>query len=124
MRQHAGGHRSRHWADHEGGAGTGVETVIDGVHPGTGRPTTGTPIPDWEALTAVAEAVPLLPGIRPQSLRIPTKPQSWDIALTDVEPMPLEVNFGDDFNLAKLASGTGVLDANHREHLRRCGYRL
>jgi hypothetical protein len=93
--------------------GTGVETVIDGVHPGTGRPTTGTPIPDWEALKAVVAAARLLPGIGTQS---------WGIALTDVGPMPLEVNFGDDLTLAKLASG--VLDTNYREHLRRCGYRL
>ena len=31
--------------------GTGVEMVIDGVHPDTGRPITGTPIRDWESLT-------------------------------------------------------------------------
>ena len=29
--------------------GTGVEMAIDGVHPDTGRPITGTPIPDWES---------------------------------------------------------------------------
>ena len=96
--------------------GTGVEMAIDGVHPDTGRPITGTSIPDWESLTALATAAArLLPGIRTQS---------WDIALTDAGPVPLEVNFGGDLNLTQLASGAGVLDATYREHLRCCGYRL
>ena len=96
--------------------GTGVEMVIDGVNPDTGRPIPGTPIPDWESLTArVTKAARLLPG---------TRTQSCDIALTDAGPMPLEVNFGGDLNLAQLASGAGVLDTIYRAHLRCCGYRL
>ena len=96
--------------------GTGVETVIDGVHPDTGRPITGTAIPDWEALSTLVElAARLFPGIRTQS---------WDIALTDKGPIPLEVNFGGDLNLTQLASGKGVLDDTYREHLRSCGYRF
>jgi hypothetical protein len=96
--------------------GTSAEMVIDGVHPDTGRPITGTPIPDWESLKAlVTKAARLLPGIRTQS---------WDVALTDAGPVPLEVNFGGDLNLTQLASGAGVLDATYREHLRYCGYRF
>ncbi len=96
--------------------GTAAEMVIDGVHPDTGRPITGTPIPDWESLTAlVTKAARLVPGIRTQS---------WDVALTDAGPVPLEVNFGGDLNLTQLASGAGVLDATYREHLRYCGYRF
>ena len=63
----------------------------------------------------VKEAARLLPGIRTQS---------WDIALTDAGPVPLEVNFGGDLNLAQLAAGAGVLDETYREHLRTCGYRI
>ena len=96
--------------------GTGAEMVIDGVHPDTGRSLTGTSVPDWESLTAlVTEAARLLPGIRTQS---------WDIALTDAGPVPFEVNFGGDLNLAQLASGVGVFDATYRAHLQCCGYRF
>jgi hypothetical protein len=96
--------------------GTGAEMVIDRVHPDTCRPITGTPIPDWESLTALATtAAALLPGIRTQS---------WDIALTDAGPVPLEVNFGGDLNLTQLALAACVLDATYREHPRHCGYRL
>ena len=96
--------------------GTGAEMTVDDVHPDTGRTITGTPIPDWPRLTdLVREAAGLLPGIRTQS---------WDIALTDAGPIPLEVNFGGDLNLSQLASGVGVLDDVYREHLRACGYRF
>lgn len=88
--------------------------TIDGRHPDTGRPIVGTPIPDWADLPAlVTEAARLLPGT-----------QSWDIALTDAGPVPLEVNFSGDLNLAELAAGAGVLDETYREHLRTCGYRI
>ncbi len=90
--------------------------TIDGRHPDTDRPIVGTPAPDWTDLLAlVREAARMLPGIRTQS---------WDIALTDAGPVPLEVNFGDDLNLAQLAAGAGVLDETYREHLRTCGYRI
>jgi hypothetical protein len=90
--------------------------TIAGRHPDTGQPLAGTPIPDWADLPAlVTEAARLLPGIRTQS---------WDIALTDAGPVPLEMNFGGDLNLAQLAAGTGVLDETYREHLRTCGYRI
>ena len=57
----------------------------------------------------------MLPGIRTQS---------WDIALADGGPVPLEVNFGGDLNLAQLAAGEGVLDDAFREHLQAAGYRF
>ncbi len=96
--------------------GTGAEMTVNGRHPDTGRPLVGTPIPDWEPLTVlVKEAARLLPGIRTQS---------WDIALTYAGPVPLEVNFGGDLNLAQLAASAGVLDETYREHLRTCGYRI
>lgn len=96
--------------------GTGVAMIVDGAHADTGRPIVGTPIPAWDNLTApVKEAARLLPGIRTQS---------WDIALTDAGPLPQEVNFGGDLNLAQLASGDRVLDEAYRDHLRGCGYRI
>jgi len=96
--------------------GTGAEMVVGSSHPDTGIPITGIWIPRWAALTALAvEAAKLLPAIRTQS---------WDIALTDAGPVPLEVNFGGDLNLAQLASGAGVLDERYRGHLHTCGYRL
>jgi Sugar-transfer associated ATP-grasp len=94
--------------------GTGADMAINVPHPDTGRPITGAAIPDWATLKMLVElAARLLPGIRAQS---------WDIALTDEGPMPLEVNFGGDLNLTQLASGKGVLDDTYREHLRSCGY--
>ena len=56
-----------------------------------------------------------LPGIRTRS---------WDVALTDSGPMLLEVNFGGDLNLARLAHGASVLDETYAEHLRQNGYWL
>jgi hypothetical protein len=96
--------------------GTGVGMAVNGGHPDTGRPIVGTAIPDWAALVALAkEASRLLPGIRTQS---------WDIAVSDAGPVPLEVNFGGDLNLAQLAHGAGVLDHRYAEHLQSCGYRI
>jgi hypothetical protein len=96
--------------------GSGADMAINVPHPDTGRPITGTAIPDWKALSALMElAARLFPGIRTQS---------WDIALTDKGPIALEVNFGGDLNLTQLASGKGVLDDTYREHLRSCGYRF
>lgn len=96
--------------------GTGAEMIVNPSHPNTDQPIVGTHIPEWGSLTTlVEEATRLLPAIRTQS---------WDIALTDAGPMPLEVNFGGDLNLAQLAFGKGVLDERYQEHLRACGYRL
>jgi hypothetical protein len=96
--------------------GSGADMAINALHPDTGCPITGTAILDWEALSRLVElAARLFPGIRTQS---------WDIALTDKGPIPLELNFGGDLNLTQLASGKGVLDDTYREHLRSCGYRF
>jgi hypothetical protein len=96
--------------------GTGADMAIDAQHPDTGQAITGTSIPAWQELTElVGRAARLLPAIRTQS---------WDIALTETGPVPLEANFGGDLNLAQLASGAGALDAAYSEHLRHCGYRL
>lgn len=96
--------------------GTGVELVLDEAHPDTGRTIVGTPVPDWQAVKdLVLAAAKVFPGIRTQS---------WDIALADVGPVLLEVNWGGDLNLPQLAHGTGVLDHRYVEHLRHCGYRI
>ncbi len=88
--------------------------ALNPLHPDTGRAIIGTAIPEWDRVAALAkEASRLLPGIRTQS---------WDIAVTNEGPMPLEVNFGGDLNLAQLASGAGVLDEAYRSHLTSCGY--
>lgn len=96
--------------------GTGAEMVVNPLHTDTGRPVTGIVVPDWsELIDLVKDAAGLLPAVRTQS---------WDIALTDNGPVPLEVNFGGDLNLAQLASGRGVLDEAYRGHLREAGYQL
>jgi hypothetical protein len=95
--------------------GTGADMALNPLHPDTGRAIIGTVIPEWDSLAALAkEASRLLPAIRTQS---------WDIAVTDEGPIPLEVNFGGDLNLAQLASGAGVLDEAYRSHLTSCGYK-
>ena len=95
--------------------GTGANMTVNPLHPDTGRAIIGTVIPEWDRLAALAkEASRLLPAIRTQS---------WDIAVTDEGPIPLEVNFGGDLNLAQLASGAGVLDEAYRSHLTSCGYK-
>jgi hypothetical protein len=95
--------------------GTGANMTVNPVHPDTGRAIIGTVIPEWDRLAALAkEASRLLPAIRTQF---------WDIAVTDEGPIPLEVNFGGDLNLAQLASGAGVLDETYRSHLTSSGYK-
>jgi hypothetical protein len=89
--------------------------ALNPLHPDTGRAIIGTAIPEWDRLAALAkEASRLLPAIRTQS---------WDIAVTDEGPIPIEVNFGGDLNIAQLASGAGVLDEAYRSHLMSCGYK-
>ena len=96
--------------------GTGAEMVVNPAHPDTGLSIVGQRIPGWASLMTMAEeASRLLPGLRTQS---------WDIALSAAGPVPLEVNFGGDLNLAQLAYGAGVLDDRYEGHLRRCGYRI
>ncbi len=95
--------------------GTGADLAVNPLHPDTGRAIIGTAIPEWDDLATLAkEASRLLPAIRTQS---------WDIAVTDEGPIPLEVNFGGDLNLAQLASGAGVLDEAYKSHLTSCGYK-
>ncbi len=95
--------------------GTGANLAVNTLHPDTGKPIIGTPIPEWEELIRlVRQAATVFAGIRTQS---------WDIAVTDRGPVFLEVNFGGDLNLAQLAYGAGALDETYAEHLRRCGYR-
>ena len=95
--------------------GTGADMAVNPLHPDTERTIIGTAIPEWDRLATLAkETSRLLPAIRTQS---------WDIAVTDEGPVPLEVNFGGDLNLAQLASGAGVLDETYRSHLTSCGYK-
>lgn len=96
--------------------GTGLELVVDEVHPDTGAAILGTVIPNWHELTQlVLEAAKSLPGIRTQS---------WDVAITDAGPILIEVNFGGDLNLLQLSSGVGVLDDVYRAHLVGRGYKF
>jgi len=96
-------------------SGVGATMAVNSVHPDTGKAIVGTSIPDWpELVDIVMDAATLFPGIRTQS---------WDVALSNDGPVPLEVNWGGDLNLPQLASGVGVLDQVYRDHLTRCGYR-
>jgi hypothetical protein len=95
-------------------SGTGADLSANSMHPDTGHPIVGTKIPDWETIQELIQvAAPIFAGIRTQS---------WDIALTEVGPVFLEVNFGGDLNLTQLASAKGVLDACYADHLVHCGY--
>ena len=95
--------------------GESAGMAVNERHPDTGQAILGTLMPDWPGIKAMAKDAGMrLPGLRTQS---------WDIELTDQGPVPLEVNFGGDLNLAQLASGAGVLDGPYPSHLRRCGYR-
>jgi hypothetical protein len=95
--------------------GTGLDLREDGIHPDTEQPIVGTTIPEWaQIVTKVKLAAQTFAGIRTQS---------WDIALSDIAPTFLELNFGGDLNLHQLAHGQGVLDNQYRSHLRRCGYK-
>jgi hypothetical protein len=96
--------------------GTGLGQRANESHPDTGHPMVGTMLPDWQAVRErVREAAALFPGIRTQS---------WDVALSDRGPVLLEVNYGGDLNLGRLAHGKDVLDEVYAEHLRRCGCKL
>lgn len=95
--------------------GSGAGLSVNPAHPDSCHPVVGTKIPEWDSIRElIHSAAPIFAGIRTQS---------WDVALTDAGPVPLEVNFGGDLNLAQLAAGLGVLDARYREHLRACGFR-
>jgi hypothetical protein len=95
-------------------SGTGAGLEINGNHPYTGQPIVGTLIPGWDRIQKlVVSAAPVFAGIRTQS---------WDVALTEVGPVLLEVNFGGDLRLAQLATGKGVLDEGYREYLGSFGY--
>ena len=96
--------------------GTGAQLTRDEAHPDTGQVINGFGIPQWSELCDLTrQAASVFPGIRTQS---------WDVALTDQGPVFLEVNFGGDLNLARLAYGEGVLDEDYRAHLRQCGFKL
>ena len=96
--------------------GTGAEMVVNPTHTDTSRMVIGSVIPEWSRLVnRVGDAARLLPAIRTQS---------WDVAISDAGPVPLEVNFGGDLNLTQLASGVGMLDETYRDHLQTCGYRI
>jgi hypothetical protein len=95
-------------------SGTGAVLKINGSHPDTGHPIVGTLIPGWDRIQElVVAAAPVFAGIRTQS---------WDVALTDLGPILMEVNFGGDLNLAQLATGRGVLDEGYRRYLEGFGH--
>lgn len=71
------------------------------THPDTGMQLTDLQLPDWNDLTALAEAAGrLLPRYRILH---------FDIALTDDGPALLEVNLSGDCDLHQLASGQGLM---------------
>jgi hypothetical protein len=90
-------------------SGTGARLCVNPTHPDTQNPIRGTKIPDWERLQQViSAAAPVFAGIRTQS---------WDVALTEAGPVPLELNFGGDLNLTQIAANAGILDAAYAHHL-------
>ena len=84
-------------------------------HPASGTRLKGTKLPGYHAAReSVMKAAPLLSGIATQS---------WDVALTNLGPVLLEVNFGGDLKLVQTATGTGLFTETYCSHLRHCGYK-
>ena len=96
--------------------GVGPEMEVLESHPESGEPLLGLSMPDWDRLLSVT-----LEGAR---LYTANRYQSWDIALTEAGPVVVEVNTGSAYNLAQLATGTGILTDAFADFLESCGYKL
>lgn len=97
-------------------SGVGADMQVHDRHPTSGAPFGGVTVPGWDALRRCAiDAATAFPALRTQS---------WDVALTDRGPVPLEVNFGGDFNLHQFAHRRGILSERYIEHLGRCGCKV
>lgn len=67
-----------------------------------------------EAKKVVLEAARFLPAVRVQS---------WDVALTTMGPVLLEVNFGGDLSVYQLASHKGILNSDYCKLLVKAGFK-
>jgi hypothetical protein len=90
-------------------------TTDHAAHPETGAPLLGEVVPMWDRLLdLVHRCAPIFQPVRYQSM---------DIAVTQDEPVLIEVNTGGGFDLPQLASGKGFLTDEVREFFRTFGYR-
>ncbi len=85
------------------------------AHPETGEPLLGEIVPMWDRIMDLAN--------RCAPIFQPVRYQSMDIAVTQEEPVLIEVNTGGGFDLPQLASGKGFLTSEVREFFRTFGYR-
>lgn len=76
------------------------------LHPGTQKPLSGFPLPDWEkALALVHSAARHFPGLRLQN---------WDVALCPEGPVLLELNTESELAIPQAISGRGLMDQRLR----------
>jgi hypothetical protein len=83
--------------------GTGLETTQVENHPVSGKPITGTCLPFWSEVKALAEqAHAVFPN---------AGVMGWDIGLSEDGPVIVEGNNGPHHTLYQLATGEGILNA-------------
>jgi hypothetical protein len=79
--------------------GVGFDRAVIANHPDTGRPMTGTQLPDWRtAVELCLSAAYALPGIRLQP---------WDVGFTSEGPLVIEINPRGDFDIIQYADRVG-----------------
>jgi Sugar-transfer associated ATP-grasp len=109
------------WVDPEEGrllrvySGWGLDLRRVARHPDSGKPFDGLALPDWEQATRL---------IRRASRVLVGMPfQSWDLALTSLGPVMIEVNDVSGQNILQLAGPPGLLDRRLCDFLRERGLR-
>jgi hypothetical protein len=80
-------------------SGMGFDRAMVANHPDTGKPLTGTQLPDWQAAVDLClNAAYALPGFRLQP---------WDVGFTSDGPMIIELNPRGDFDILQNADRIG-----------------
>lgn len=95
--------------------GKGSQLGLTERHPQTGHPLLGIRVPQWDEIMALMEqAAASFPGFRFQH---------WDVGITSEGPVLYELNSAGNTDIAQMAYGKGVHDAQIRDFLRRHGNR-
>ena len=91
----------------------GFDQQVNPLHPVTGAELVGFILPGWDLVKTLAlQATGAFPGLIAQG---------WDIALSDVGPVLLEVNLGGDVDLSQHVHRRGFLDRDYQRHLEELG---
>lgn len=92
-------------------SGTHTRLRVNPPFPSEDDSLIGRQLPDWQRLQQVLHDAALsFPGFRFQH---------WDVGLTSRGPVAYELNTAGDLDIAELAKGSGVLDAEFRDFLAR-----